>query len=175
MKNGKSNGSLVTLIPELQVDINETKKYISQITEWITPERWSMKYHHIDKDHSIYKTLVNQLSIGDPGSIFIMIMFPESNYQIHVDEIRNSTIVIPIDGEFHLSPINYYKNINGEEKLFDHTYEIGSTTLINGTTPHGVQNLSDKSRTTIMICIRDPHNYESVRAAYLNGTLIKEK
>ncbi len=175
MRNGKINDSLITLIPEIQVDINETKKYISEITDWIYPERWSMKYRHVDKLHPIYKYLVNRLSIGNPGSIFIMIMLPKSTYQIHIDEIKNSSIMIAIDGEFDLCPINYYKNIDGKEKIFDHIYEIGVPTLINGKIPHGVQNLSDKSRTILMITIRDPHNYESVRAAYFNGTLIRRK
>lgn len=175
MKNGKIDESLVTLIPELQVDINEVKKYISQVTNWIMPpKKWNMKYHHIDKLHSIYKTLVDQLAFGNPGSIFVIVMFPRLNYPIHVDEIKNSTILVPIDGEFHLSPVNFYKNVDGKEKLFDYTYEIGVPVLINGLVPHGVQNLSYKPRTALMICIWDPYNYESVRASHFDGTLLRK-
>lgn len=163
----------ITLIPEIQVDVEETKIYISKITEWIRPEKWACQYHHIEKTHFIYKSLVNQLSIGNPGSIFIMSIFPESNFQVHIDEIRNSAIIIPIDGDFHIAPVSFYRNLDGKEKILNCTYEIGSAVLLNFKGPHGVQNPSKRYRTTIMINIRNPHTYESVRAAYLNGTLLK--
>lgn len=163
----------ITLIHELKVDVEKTKIYISEITEWIRPEKWPCQYHHIEKDHFIYKNLVNQLSIGNPGSINIMSIFPKSNFQVHIDEIRDSAIIIPIDGDFHIAPVSYYKNLDGKEKIFNCTYEIGSAVLLDFKGPHGVQNPSNKYRTTIMINIRKPHHYESVRAAYLNGTLLR--
>lgn len=164
----------LTLMPDLIIDIDEVKEYIAEIKEWRLQEDWACKFHFIYKEHSLYKNIMDQFNMY-PGKLMIMCINPKSDFQIHVDSIRNSAIIIPIDGDFHMTPMSFYRDLESEEKLLSCTYEIGSAVLTNPEIPHGVHNPSDNYRTTIMINIEDPQNYESIRTAYLNGTLMKEK
>lgn len=163
----------ITPLPELKVDIEKTKEYIKTIKDWNYPSRWKCRHHRPDPTNPISKNIMDQLTIC-PGNLHIISILPHMGFQVHVDETRNSGIIIPIEGDFYNAPVSFYRDMEGKEKLFSCRYEIGSAILMDPRIPHGVENPSDNYRTIIMININDPYDYETTRSLYINGELIKK-